>query len=124
MNFGNRFLCSGVPVGVAGQNFRVPLHEDVIYSPRVDREAHDVRTLRESLIDSGFDVRQQSVDVPRERAITFGYAVGETVKFTRHNLAAILPAENMSAGGRANINSKIVLHEYIHSSVADRVINF
>ena len=87
-----------VPVGVAGKNGAVPVHQHVVDAPGVHRQAFDLRFLRQRQIDAFLHMALQGFHVPRQMAVLFRHAVGEAVYFLRADFPVFMPAQNMPAG--------------------------
>ena len=100
-----------VTVGIGGSNRRVTLHQNVIHTPGIDREAFDFRIFCKAGLDALKHAFQQSLGVPNEMPVLLLHAVREAVKLLRYELAVfVCITDDMAAGGRADIDRKIIFH--------------
>ena len=110
MHFIDNIFGAAVAVGVTGQYFLIALHQHIIDAPCVDRKALDLRIFLPRPFNADLNMSGKCFDIPYQMTVTFRNTVRETVDFFGFDRTAILPTDNVSAGGRANVDCKIILH--------------
>ena len=103
-------LGAPVAVGIARQDRLVAVHQHVIHAPGVDGQAFDLRVQLHRFVDARLYMAFQGLNIPGEMPVLFRDAVGKAVDLPGLDCSVFLPAHDMSPAGRANVNSKTIVH--------------
>lgn len=105
MYFGNRCFCPVITVCIHRQYFSSIPEEHIVHTPGINREAVYLWELGFGCLNAVFYFPQQCIYVPHQMALIFMYTVRKTIHFLCSNLTVLLPAYNMPARRRTDINS-------------------
>ena len=103
-------LCTAVSVSCCiAQNVVVLIEKNIINAPCID--THGNRDLADlfTLLETVFDLRDQTLYIPAQRSVLIVHSVRETIHFLKLHLSVFHAGKHMASAGCTDINGQIIL---------------
>ena len=115
MHFGNGRLRAAVTIGIAGEYLLITAHQHIVNAPGIHGKGGKVRITGQRRVNALPDITEQRVNIPGQVPVLLRDAVGKTEDLLCPDFPVFLPADNVTAAGRTDINGEMLFQNRVTS---------